>query len=254
LSWHAEKMKNLVKNMNEIFDKYDQKMTYFISTYLIDQEPSIFDSFESHDFGPHGHLHLDYTLVGNQNAIEDIYKSVKIFKENNKDPWIFRAPYALYHIGKDPKLLFEVEKKLNIPFDSSINIKQPPWNDKTRPVYHPNGVITIPLIGISDDGLIDNRGLSNSNIILKEFSKALDHGKGGLLVYDMHPIRMGQNKYKNILEELIKFIIKRKNVRITSMRDSVKEFKKKDANETIVSFSGDIDNLSILDYFRRFVI
>ena len=247
-------MKNLIRNINEIFDKHDQKMTYFISTYLIDQEPSIFDSFENHDFGPHGHLHLDYTLVGKQHAIEDIYKSVKVFKEHNKDPWIFRAPYALYHIGNDPKLLFQVEKKLNILYDSSINIKRPPWNDKTRPVKHPNGVITIPLIGISDDGLIDNRGLNNSNIILKEFSKALDHGKGGLLVYDMHPIRMGQDRYKNILKNLIESINKRKNVRITSMRESVKEFEKKDSNETIVCFSGDIDNLSILDYFRRFMI
>lgn len=247
-------MKNLVRNMNEIFDKYDQKMTYFISTYLIDQEPSIFDSFEEHDFGPHGHLHLDYTLVGKHHAIEDIHKSVKIFRENNKDPWIFRAPYALYHIGTDPDLLFQVEKKLNVPFDSSINIKLPPWGDRTRPVKHANGVITIPLIGISDDALIDNRGLSNPNIILKEFSKALEHGKGGLLVYDMHPIRMGQKQYKNILLKLIEFINERKNTRITSMRESVKEYEKKDPNETIVCFSGDIDNLSILDYFRRFVI
>ena len=240
--------------MNEIFDKYDQKMTYFISTYLIELDPSIFDTFADHDFGPHGHLHLDYTLVDKHHAIEDIYKSVNIFRENNKDPWISRAPYALYHIGKDPDLLFKVEKKLNIPFDSSINIKLPPWGDRTRPVKHPNGVVTIPLIGISDDYLIDNRGLSNQNVILKEFSKGLDHGKGGLLVYDMHPIRMGQKLYKNILQKLIELINNRKNVRITSMRDSVKEFENKDPEETIVSFSGDIDNLSILDYFRRFVI
>ena len=83
---------------------------------------------------------------------------------------------------------------------------------------------------------------------------ALDHGKGGLLVYDMHPIRMGQEKYIKILENLIKIIKRKKKYRITSIRDSIKEYEIKKDSETIVCFSGDIDNLSILDYFRRIVI
>ena len=254
LSLHSESMKNLVTNMNQVFDKYDVKMTYFISTYLIEQEPSIFSSFEHHDFGPHGHLHLDYTLVGRKNALEDIYKSVEIFKKYKKEVWIFRAPYALDKIGTDPNLLFDYEKKLGILYDSSVNVKRPPWKGGVRPIKHANGVITIPLIGVSDDGLIDELGLNNSNEILKEFASALDHGRGGLLVYDMHPIRMGQIKYINILESLIKIIKSKKNYKITSIRESVKEFEEKSANETIICFSGDIDNLSILDYFRRIVI
>ncbi|NHI95071.1 MAG: hypothetical protein EAX96_21450, partial [Candidatus Lokiarchaeota archaeon] len=119
---------------------------------------------------------------------------------------------------------------------------------------HPCGVITIPLIGVSDDALIDDRGLTNSNEILKEFYLALEHGKGGLLVYDMHPIRMGQIKYIRILENLIKSIKNKEDYKITSIRNSLEEFEKKKNNETIVCFSGDIDNLSILDYFRRFTI
>ncbi|NHI93536.1 MAG: hypothetical protein EAX96_13695, partial [Candidatus Lokiarchaeota archaeon] len=133
LSLHSESMKNLINNMNSIFDKYGVKMTYFISTYLIEQEPSIFESFGKHDFGPHGHLHLDYTLVGKQSALEDIYKSVKIFKRFKKEAWIFRAPYALDKIGTDPNLLFEYEKKLGILYDSSINVKSPPWKKIIQP-------------------------------------------------------------------------------------------------------------------------
>ncbi|MHA1786400.1 MAG: polysaccharide deacetylase family protein [Candidatus Helarchaeota archaeon] len=251
---HSEKMKDLIKNMNEIFDKYEIKMTYFISTFLVEQVPSILESFEEHDFGPHGHLHLDYTIVGKRNALEDIYKSVMIFKKYDKEPWIFRAPYALDKIGNDPNLLFEYEKKLGIKMDSSINLKFPPWGNRLKPIIHECGITTIPLIGFSDDYLIDDRGLTDSKTILKELLSALEHGKGGLLVYDMHPIRMGQNKFKGILEKLVESINTKKDYFITSMKESVEKFNKKDDQETIVCFSGDIDNLSIFDYFRRIIM
>ncbi|MFX0135124.1 MAG: polysaccharide deacetylase family protein [Candidatus Hodarchaeota archaeon] len=252
LSLFSENMANLIARMNRVFEKYDVKMTYFISTYLIENRPAFFSHFRNHDYGPHGHLHPDYSLIGKKAAFKDMREAVSVFKKFNQKPWIFRAPYGMTRIANNSDLFFEYEKKLGILYDSSINIQKPPWKEPPHPIKHKSGVTTIPLIGVSDDSLIDVLRLNNNNEILRRFVEALDYGKNGVLVYDLHPIRMGQVKYIEILEGLIKNIYNKKKFMILSLKEAFSKFYKKDKDETIVCLSGDIDNLSILDYFRRF--
>lgn len=244
-------MVNLISRMNKIFEKHDVKFTYFISTYLIENQANFFSHFGDHDYGPHGHLHPDYSLIGKKAAFKDMKDAVSIFQKLNQKPWIFRAPYGITQIEKKSDLFFEYEKKLGINYDSSINIQKPPWKEPPHPIKHKSGVTTLPLIGVSDDVLIDNLKLNNNNEILRRFVEALDFGRTGVLVYDLHPIRMGQIKYIKILEGLIKSINTKKNFMILSLKEAFSEFYKKGEDETIVCLSGDIDNLSILDYFRR---
>ncbi|NVM03298.1 MAG: polysaccharide deacetylase family protein [Candidatus Helarchaeota archaeon] len=251
LSLFSANMVSLIARMNRIFEKYDVKMTYFISTYLIENQPTFFSHFGDHDYGPHGHTHPDYSLIGRKAAFKDMREAISVFKKFNQNPWIFRAPYGITRIEKNSDLFFEYEKKLGILYDTSINIQKPPWKEPPHPIKHKSGVITLPLIGVSDDVLIDNLGLNNNNVILRHFVEALDYGRTGVLVYDLHPIRMGQVKYVEILEGFIKIINKKKNFMILSLKEAFSKFYKKDKEETIVCLSGDIDNLSILDYFRR---
>ncbi|MFX1293546.1 MAG: polysaccharide deacetylase family protein [Promethearchaeota archaeon] len=245
-------MANLIGRMNRVFDKYDVKMTYFISTYLIADHPSFFEHFEDHDFGPHGHLHLDYSLVGKRTAFQDMKNSILIFKKLNLNPWIFRAPYGVTKIEKSDNLFFEYENTLGIRHDSSINLGGRPLNQPPYIIKHKCGVTSIPFVGVADDYLIDNLALNDNNEILHRFAKVFDYCRTGILVYDMHPIRMGQARYIEILEALIKQMIKEKNSIIMSLKEAFSRFDKKDEDETIVCFTGDIDNLSILDYFKRF--
>lgn len=251
LSLFSEDMTNLIGRMNRIFEKHNVKMTYFISTYLIEQRPSIFTNFGEHDCGPHGHLHLDYSLVGRKAAFNDIKNSIITFKKFGKDPWVFRAPYGITQIENNNVLFFNFERQLGIRYDSSINIGKPPWKIPPHPIKHRSGIITLPLIGISDDVLIDNLGLKNNNEILASFVNALDYGKNGVIVFDLHPIRMGQVKYVEILDKLINKINEKKNFKIMSLKEAFTNFEIKEKDETIVCLSGDIDNLSMLDYFKR---
>jgi len=243
-------MVNLIRRINQVLDKYDTKMTYFISTYLIENRPDYHEHFENHDFAPHGHLHLDYTIVGKKAALGDMKNSVLVFKKQNLDPWVFRAPYGLTKIGNNSEIFFEYEKKLGILYDSSIRAQNPP----PHPVKHKCGVTSMPFIGITDDYLIDDLKLNNNNEILRRFAETLEFGKNGVLVYDMHPIRMGQAKYIEIFEGLIKKINQKRNYMLTSLKESFSNFSKKDEDETLVCFTGDIDNLSMIDYFKRFKV
>lgn len=253
LSFHSEDMASLIGRMNELFNKNDAKMTYFISTFLIEQKPSIISAFGNHDFGPHGHYHLNVSQVGKRAARRDMKNSVDVFKKYKQDPWVYRAPYARYKIGNDPNLFFEIEKELGILYDSSINIGSPPWERPIKPIKHECGVITIPLIGVSDDYLIDNQGIFDSKVLVKRFYQAVLQGRKGIIVFDMHPIRMGQKRFINVIDVLMKKIQETRDFRIISLRDAFDEFEKKDQNETLVSFTGDIDNLSMFDYVRRLV-
>jgi len=244
-------MANLISRMNRIFEKYNVKMTYFISTYLIENNQSFIAHFGDHDYGPHGHLHPDYSLIGKKAAFNDMKQSVAIFKKYNLEPWVFRAPYGITKIENNLNLFFEFEKKLGIHYDSSINIQKPPWKNPPRPIKHQCGVTTLPLIGVSDDVLIDNLALNDNNEILKRFLDALDYGKSGVLVYDMHPIRMGQARYIEILDAFIKNVKKKKNYTIISLREAFSKFGNKEDDETFVCLTGDIDNISLVDYLRR---
>ncbi|MHA1376872.1 MAG: polysaccharide deacetylase family protein [Candidatus Helarchaeota archaeon] len=244
----------MVKRINKICNKYNVKMTYFISTYLLENNSSFIKNFGNHHFGPHGHLHLDYSLVGKKAAYNDMKNSIIIFKNLNLETWVFRAPYAVTRIEDNPDLFFEFEKRLGIIYDSSINIQRPPWEKPPHPIKHKCGVITLPLIGVSDDHLIDNLALNDNNEILKRFVDALDYGKNGILVYDMHPIRMGQTRYIEILDAFIKIVKQRKSFKIMALKDAFSEFENKNKDDTIVCLTGDIDNLSFLDYFKRFKV
>ncbi|MHA1144608.1 MAG: polysaccharide deacetylase family protein [Candidatus Helarchaeota archaeon] len=253
LSFHSEDMSNLIKRMNAVFDRHDVKMTYFISTFLVEQRPSICSAFESHDFGPHGHYHVNVAQAGRRAAWNEIKEAVRVFKTHGFDPWVYRAPYARHIIENDPNLFFEFEKKNGILRDSSINVGPPPWENPLKPIKHDCGVITIPLIGVADDGLIDNEGIFDNRLLVKRFYNAFDQGRTGIIVYDLHPIRMGQARFINVVEALIKRLKTEKNVRIISLRDAFEQFDKKAEEETLVCFTGDIDNLSIFDYARRLV-
>jgi len=250
--YHLDSMENLIYRMNEVLEKYSSKMTYFIASYLVERQPKILKTFKGHVIAPHGYLHLDYSLMPTEDVWIDMKKAVSTFKNFGFFPSFFRAPYAQYRLrSSDEELLFKFEVKLGIRYDSSLNLGSPPWK-KLCPIPLKSGVTILPYVGISDDYLIEHRRITNPEKLSRILTKSVSLGKGGLIIFVLHPIRIGQKKYIKALDLFLNNISKERKNKIISLDEATYEYVTKQKDETLTVITGDIDTLSMIDYLRRF--
>lgn len=250
--YHLDRMENLVCRMNEVLEKHNSKMTYFIASYLVERQPKILKAFKGHVIAPHGYLHLDYSLMPTEDVWIDMKKAVATFKNFGFFPSFFRAPYGNYLLRSSNKeLFFKFEAKLGIKYDSSVGIGRRPWK-KLYPILSKSGVTILPFVGISDDYLIEHRKITNPEKLSKILTKTVSFGEGGLIIFVLHPIRIGQKKYIKALDLFLNNISKERKNKIISLDEAIKEYATKEKDETLTVITGDIDTLSMIDYLRRF--
>jgi len=249
--YHFDPMENLVCRINEVLEKYNSRMTYFIAAYLVERHPRILKTFKGHVFAPHGYLHLDYSLMLPGDVWIDMKKAVATFKNLGFPPSFFRAPYGRHRLrSNDEELFFKFEAKLGIQYDSSLNLGRPPWK-KLHPISLKSGVTVLPYVGISDVGLIERKGITNPEKLAKIYTESVSLGKGGLVIFDIHPIRIGQKRYIKALDLFLNNISKEERNKLISLDEATREYMTKEKDETLTVITGDVDTLSIVDYLRR---
>jgi peptidoglycan/xylan/chitin deacetylase (PgdA/CDA1 family) len=240
--------------MNEVLEKYNSKMAYFVASYLVERRPKILEIFKDHIVAPHGYLHLDYSLMPTADVWLDMKKAMATFKNLGFSSLFFRAPYGNYRLrSSDEELFFKFEAKLGIKYDSSVGLGFPPWK-KLCPIPLESGVTILPFIGIADDVLIENRRITNPERLSKILTKSVSLGKGGLIIFVLHPIRIGQKKYIKVLDSFLNNISKERKNKIISLDEAPQEYATKEKDETLTVITGDIDTLSMIDYLRRFSV
>jgi len=249
--YHSDPMENLICRINEVLERYNSRMTYFIASYLVERHPKILKTFKGHVFAPHGYLHLDYGLMQPRDVWIDMKKAVVTFKNLGFPPSFFRAPYGRHRLRSDDKeLFFKFEAKLGIQYDSSLNLGYPPWKE-LHPIPSESGVTILPYVGISDVGLIERERITNPEKLSKIYTKSVSLGKGGLVIFDIHPIRIGQKRYIKALDLFLNNILKQSKNKLRSLDEATQEYMTKGKDETLTVITGDIDTLSMIDYLRR---
>lgn len=222
-------------------------MTYFVAGYILDGHPERVKLFKNsaHIALPHGYKHFNLQELTVPQAIEEIKKSKQTFDYNNLESWCFRAPYAVNSINRLGKAKFyEILKEMGFSCSSSEFQENPPWRpiDQTVPEY----VMARP----SDDLLIDKLGIWDAKLIAKHFIKSIRGTKGSLIIFDMHPIRMGQKKFIIALDAICKFVDKDSNSNLIEFKKAVESYRK-GQEKNFVCITGDIDTWSYFDYIRR---
>lgn len=222
-------------------------MTYFVAGYLLEGHPERVNLFKDsvHIALPHGYKHFNLQELKISQAMNEIKKSKQIFDKNNLESWCFRAPYAvnsINHLGKSK--FYEILKEIGFSCSSSEFQEKPPW----KPIKYavPEFVMARP----SDDLLIDKLGIWDTKLIAKYFIKSIRDTKGSIIVFDMHPIRMGQKKFINALDTICKFVNKDSNSILIGFKEAVESYEK-DQTKNFVCITGDIDTWSYIDYIRR---
>ena len=240
-------MEELISNMNNVLEKYHSYMTYFVAAYILEgyfERVALFKN-SKHIALPHGYKHLILRVLSTSQAIREIARSKQIFEKNNLESWCFRAPYAtnsISNLGKDK--FYHALKKMNFQCSSSEFQDNPPWKPIQREI--PEFVIGRP----SDDLLIDKLGIWDAKIIAKLCIKSILKTKGSLIIFDMHPIRMGQKKFITALDAICKFVSNDSNSILIDFKKAINTYRE-DQKENFVCITGDIDTWTYFDYLRR---
>jgi hypothetical protein len=113
----------------------------------------------------------------------------------------------------------------------------------------------IPLNEWSDDRMIDTLGMipsQVSNALVTQIEKAAQHG--GVVMFDLHPIRIGQKKYVACIEDVLEKT-NSLNGWSTTPTEAITQWKNHKSWKGDASFclllTGDIDNWGFSDYLRR---
>jgi peptidoglycan/xylan/chitin deacetylase (PgdA/CDA1 family) len=254
--FHAIPFRILLQNMFDAMEPCQAKFTFPIVASVAAKNPALTREIliRGHEIAVHGFKHLNYSYLTKQQQDYDIKKALATFKTMDIPVCGFRAPYNTY--GENTPELVE---KHGFLWDIGIGYN-PKYREDTSPFRvkigsHDSSFICIPLNRWSDDLMIDIQSL-NSKQIAETLKIALKGASenGGVVMFDLHPIRIGQPKYVNALKNVVKYGTEL-NGWFPTVTEAVNYWSKHSSWKDDASFccllTGDIDNFSFFDYLQR---
>jgi len=255
-SFHRTPFRDLLENILQITENFNAGFTFPTVASVALKRPELIrliDDFHQ-EIASHGFKHVKYSYFSPEEQRKDIEKSLKAFKKLGVSIRGFRAPYNVYD-NQTPRILDE----FNLLWDGGIGYA--PQYRKKKIFFriqlddHESNFVCIPLSKWSDDALIDRYGLKNDQMvkILKAVIKqtANEHG---IVMFDLHPIRIGQPKYVEVLKQILEYGTEL-NGWFPTVTEAVEEWLKhkewKDDASFCCLLTGDIDNFAFSDYLRR---
>lgn len=254
---HRTPFPELIGNILDILDKYDSFFTFPTVAYTAKQDVDLLRTIihAKHEIASHGYKHVRYQFLPKKTQEQDLNASLETYKKLGIKIKGFRAPYNMYN--KDTPHLIE---KFKLLWDGGIgyrpNYRKGNKFFKIRLNGSQSAFTCIPLNNYTDDLLIDDYNLDAGHMG-KIFCKILDHTRstGGLVMFDLHPIRIGQKKYIESLETLVRY---GNDIGgwFPTVSDAVEYWNKfqrwKEDRKFCVLLTGDIDNFVFLrDYLSR---
>jgi peptidoglycan/xylan/chitin deacetylase (PgdA/CDA1 family) len=211
---------------------------------------------EKHEVASHGYNHVRYPTLSHEEREEDLALSLQTFRRMGVKVSGFRAPYDNY--TDDMPVLID---KYGLDWDGGFGYREN-YREKNQFFrLSTNGGETrttfIPLNIMSDDLMIDNRGWGPSAVALalkREVKEAST--TQGVIMFDLHPIRMGQEEYATCLLELAEYA-QEIGGWVPTPTEAVGYWSKhgrwKSDHDFCLLLTGDIDNWVFADYLRRII-
>lgn len=205
----------------------------------------------------HGYKHIDLTKLNYDECLEQLTKAKTVFNELGIDPKGFRAPYL-----RSNDNVIKILSELGITYDSSSSVFIDVidrnknnvdnilnyYNSKEQWVIEKKyNVKVIPVILPDDEILVDRLKLKNETvgeIWLKVAKICLKNG--WVFVLQLHPDRI------EICSEGLRMLLnwaEKNDLRLPSLSEIADEEKNIDGHRGAIAITGDLDVLSIWDYF-----
>jgi len=253
---HRTPFGTLLNNIFDVTDQYKASFTFPIVASVASKKPELTRMIvrSPHEVAAHGFKHVSYRYLSRPEQETDIEKCTSAFGKMGIAIHGFRAPYNNY-TDHTPRLL----ERHHFVWDGGIGY-DPKYCGQTRPFRirvndHQSAFVCIPLSEWSDDRMIDQDRLSNRQMtkILCKTIKCTSE-EHGLVMFDLHPIRIGQYKYLDVLGQVLAFGSEL-NGWFPTVTEAVKYWRMyqewKDGASFCCLLTGDIDNFSFTDYLSR---
>ncbi len=254
--FHRTPFETLIENILRATESQGARFTFPIVASIAGQKPELLRRIRGFgmELAVHGYMHLRYSMISPEAQRLDLEKAFSTFRRLNLEASGFRAPYDDY-----TDVIIRTLEKYAVLWDGGIGYRAE-HRDKTdffRVMIgdKPSSYTCIPLSILSDDMMIDHYHLSPREIS-KILRRALEsvRAKKALVMFDLHPIRIGQPKFVKILEEVVRYGIERGGwfptvTEAVTYRSKHDEWK--DGAEFCCLLTGDIDNFTFWDYLKR---
>lgn len=256
LRLHTTRFDGLLTNIFDALKEYDAKFTFPIVGSVALKNPDLirFILSTGHEVAVHGYRHVRYASFSAEQQETDVRMAVDAFKRLAVPARGFRAPYNGY--TEDTPAIIE---KLGFLWDIGIGYN-PKYRSLTTPFNigvgdHQSKFTCIPLNEWSDDLMIDTYGYND-----RQMSKTLKHVikeasmKQAMVMFDLHPIRVGQSSYVNALKQAVEYGTML-NGWFPSVSEAVEWWNRKRSWKHDAVFccllTGDIDTVTFIDYIKR---
>lgn len=253
---HSVPFSTLLWNMFSVLELHEAKFTFPLVASVASKNVELTREILKcgHEVAVHGFNHVNYSYITERQQDNDMKWALAAYKALDIQVYGFRAPYNVY-TESSPKLV----EKHGFLWDIGIgyNPKYREGNSMFRVKIddHESSFVCIPLSRLSDDYMIDIQGLDSI-----QMEKNLKHAikgaseKGGVIMFDLHPIRMGQSKHVKVLNSVVKYGTELGGW-FPTVTEAVKYRSKngnwKDDAPFCCLLTGDIDNFTFSDYLRR---
>jgi peptidoglycan/xylan/chitin deacetylase (PgdA/CDA1 family) len=253
---HRTSFSTILQNLYSVLEETNGRFAFPTVAGIARMRPELVREIikEGHEVASHGFNHVRYNTISEQARRHDLFSSLNIFKEIGIEITGFRAPYDRY-TNDMPALL----EQTNIVWDGGWGF-QADHREKTH-FFHEDidsqtsRVTYIPLNIWSDDYMIDRKGMG-PDLVTRVLKRELTNvaPTGGVIMFDLHPIRMGQERFVGCLKDLIEHA-QELGAWCTTPTEAVTYWnihkKWKSDSKFCLLLTGDIDNWVFADYMRR---
>ncbi|MEA2070414.1 MAG: polysaccharide deacetylase family protein [Asgard group archaeon] len=255
---HSEPFHKLLARIFNTLQEYDAMFTFPLVAAVAHKHQDYVKYLKSYPYeiAIHGYKHVRYQHLSKQQVDRELQLATETFRKLKLTPKGFRAPYNNY--SEETISLLD---KYNFLWDIGIGYR-PEYRDTyqffqyTFDNNEQSSFTCIPLNKWSDDLMIDRYHLKAnqiSKILISELKKAKQ--KNGVIMFDLHPIRIGRKEFIASLAALLKYANKI-DAWIPTVTEAVEYWNKhqqwKNGAPVCCLLTGDIDNFTFWDYLRRF--
>ena len=254
--YHRTPFAALLGNILNIVEDYQAGFTFPIVASTALKHPELISSIMSshQEVASHGFTHINYKYLSLEAQRRDIRRSLLAFENLGVSVRGFRAPYNMY-AAQTPQLLEE----FGFLWDGGLGYSRQYRKERTffrvQVCGRRSGFVSMPLSKWSDDIMIDRYGLDSGHMA-KLLSRAMRQTREekGVIMLDLHPIRIGQPKYLTVLEQILSDGMKWDGW-FPTITEAVEHWlihgELKHGASFCCLLSGDIDNSDFHEYLAR---
>jgi len=118
---HTEQIKDSIKPLLSLIDKYNVRATFFVSGAIVKSYPELIKKIHDlgHEIASHGYSHHSLDYIGKNNFQKQTVKMNRLLKSIiKKKPIGFRAPF--FSLNRSTSWALDVLKKNGYKYDSSL--------------------------------------------------------------------------------------------------------------------------------------